>query len=246
MPISRRFFPLIAFILIFCLFSPQKSIAQSASSITLLSPGEDSLVTSPIFVTAEVYPGADKLIRVTLIDQQNNLLARQLLHVTPSEGNPIQFNTDLAFEIAGESTQALLTISTQDKHHRPKSLRSVVLNLQTDDPAKIQPYNFTDHWLTITEPPSLATRSGGQFLVSGRIVPPNNNPVMFDLMTESGGVVGTSQLDVQTPGEAFDFEVLLSYDFITEAHEVRLIIRQRLNEFSSDAILDSMPIVLLP
>jgi hypothetical protein len=69
---------------------------------------------------------------------------------------------------------------------------------------------------------------------------------MFDLMTESGGVVGTSQLDVQTPGEAFDFEVLLSYDFITEAHEVRLIIRQRLNEFSSDAILDSMPIVLLP
>ncbi len=243
---TRRFWLILFFLLSLCLLSLQTGTAQPAPAIALLEPGEGSEVTSPIGITAQIYPGGDRLVRITLIDQQNNVLSRKLLRINSFEDTPLQFQTDLSFGIPKENSPALLTLAIQDEYHRSQSLRSVTLTLQSAGQAAIQSSISENDWLTITQPIPMQVISGGSFLVSGRISPLNNNPVMFELMTESGNIVGTSQLDIPTPGGTFDFEIILSYDFITRERDVRMVIRQRSDTFAADAILDSLPIILMP
>jgi len=246
MPIKPRFWLTFFIFLSLCLLSPQSGTAQPTPDITLIEPGETSEVISPIVIRAQINPGGDSLVRITLINQANNLLSRKLLRIPSTDDAPLQFQTDLSFEIPRESILALLTLATQDEYHRPQSLRSVVLALKSTGGATVQASKSENAWLTITQPAPKQVISGGAFLVSGRITPLNDNPVVFELMTESGSIVGTSQLDVPTPSETFDFEITLSYDFITSERDVRLIIRQRSDMFTSDAILDSMPMILMP
>ncbi len=247
MSLKRRIWLFLFILLSLSSLSPHQGNAQSSPSITILAPGEGSEVTAPISIAAQISPGADNLVRVTLIDQQNNLLARKLLRVPalPEEA-PLQFATNLKFEIPRESTAALLTIAIQDEHHRLQSLRSVHLVLKSTGQDYVQSPGDSVNWLTITQPLPGASISGGQFTVSGWITSPNGNPVMFDLMTDNGSIIGTSQLSVQTPGETLEFALTLSYDFINIERKVRLIVRQRSMDFASDAILDSLPIVITP
>ena len=233
-------------IAVLSLLLPHKITAQPSSSITLLNPGEGSRVISPVMIYGEIFPGGDNLIRVTLIDQQNNLISRKLIRVDPLEGLPFQFITTLPFEIPLENTPAFLTVAVQDEYHRLQTLRSIPLILQSNGQTSLHNQPPIFDWLTIKQPQPGETLSGGQFLATGRVIPLNGNPIMFELATESGSIVGTSQLAVETPKQAVDFELSIAYDFITDERNVRLIIRQRSDEFASDMILDSVPIILLP
>jgi len=235
-------------LLVLSFFTPKSGQALSSPSIAILTPGEGSQVTAPISISAEIQPGADNLIRITLIDEKEVLLARKLLRVTPGEdGVPIQLETDLAFEIPTESTTALLTVSTQDEYHRLQSLRSVMLTLESDGQTTVQAYISNEPWLVIDDPKPLDTRGGGQFSVSGTITPVNDNPVRLELIKYNGAVIGSTQLPVSEPGETFNFEVILPYSYITTTTDVRLVVRQPSNEFyGAYAILDSILIKLTP
>jgi hypothetical protein len=245
---KRRFWISLCLLVLLSMMIPQKGQALSTPSITILTPGEGSETTAPINVTVEVHPGADNLVRITLVDQKNNLLARKLLRVTPGEGNAsIQLETDLAFEIPIDTTTALLTVSTQDEDHRPQSLRSVALVLESEGKTTIQAYISSEPWLSIDEPAPLVTLGGGQVMVAGKITPINDNPVRFELIKSNGAVIGSTQLMVKESGETFDFEVKLPYAFVTTSTDVRLVIRQLSNQFYGfNAILDSVPITLIP
>ncbi len=246
MPSKRLIWLVLSLIFLLYLLPPQRGTAQSSPEILLVEPGQGSEVISPIKINAQVDPGGDRLLRVTLIDERNNLLSRKLLRIPSTQNVPFEFQTELYFEIPRESTPALLTLATQDEYHRPQSLRSVTLSLQSTGQASIFSSVIENSWLTITQPAPMAVISGGAFQITGEITPLNDNPVFFELMTESGSIVGTSQLDPRNPGETFEFEIDLSYDFIYEQREVRLIVRQRSKEFAADAILDSMPVLLSP
>ncbi|MDY6866709.1 MAG: hypothetical protein SVT56_02220 [Chloroflexota bacterium] len=243
---KRHFWLVLSLIFSLCLLLPESGTAQTTPDIVLLEPGEGSEVVSPITIKAQIPSGGDRLLRITLIDEQNNLLSRKLLRLPSSEDSLFQFQTDLYFEIPRESTLALLTLVTQDDYHRPQSLRSTVLMLESTGEAILVPAEYENNWLTITQPAPMEIISGGAFQVTGEIKPLNDNPVVFELMTERGSIIGTSQLDPQNLGETIEFEINLSYDFIYEERDVRLVVRQRTREFASDAILDSMPIFLRP
>lgn len=242
----RRTGLILYFILVLSLLTSKTGTALPSPLMTILTPGDGSVVTAPIHVSAEVQPGTDDLIRLTLTDQNNNVIARQLLRIEADNQSPIQFETWLSYEIPKESTQALLTLATQDTYHRPETLRSALLTLKSSGEAVIQSHQTEDQWLTITYPEPLDIISGGQFLVSGTVTPLTENPIFFELITDSGGVVGSSQLAVPAVGEPFDFEMPLSYAFITSNRDVRLVIRQTIDTYATNIILDSLPLTLTP
>jgi hypothetical protein len=220
--------------------------AQPVQPITILTPGESSLVTAPIEVTALVYPGEDGVVRLTLVDRNQNLLARQLHRVeTPSDG-AIEFSTQLAFEIPTETSAAILTIATQDHAHRPLALRSINITLAGSGEDMIEPVSSTQSWLTITEPEPGAVISASPMLISGTVIPVNSNPIIFELLTERGGAIVSKQLAVETPGKAMAFEVPLIYPPVTETRDIRLIVRQSAGLAGVDAILDSLPVIIMP
>lgn len=226
---------------------PQASTSgQSIPSISIITPGDGSVLTSPIHITAELNHEASPLVRITLINDNNVTIARKLLRIDKGEDNSLRFETDLYFEIPIETTEALLTVSTLDDHHRLQSLRSVKLNINSEGQSTVQAQLTNEPWLVIDEPSPMDTLSGGQLVVSGTISPVNGSPIRFDLIKANGAVIGSTQLLVSNPGEMFTFKKELSYAFITATSDVRLIVWQLTDDFSKYIVLDSIPIYLAP
>lgn len=243
---SRILLPIIL-ILFLGLTLPSQSAAQPAPLIQILSPGDGSQVTAPISLLAQVQPGRDGLCRVTLMTEPDKIISRQLIRTKSGERTPIALAISLPFEIQSPSAPALLTVATQDAFHRPLSLRSVQLLLaQTEKTISTTPANQDEPWLKITSPLPLTEISGGKFRVQGILTPLTATPVYFDLVTDSGGVIGTSQLPVTTPGQPLDFDLALSYDFIITPRDVRLVVRQSSDTFATTVILDSLLLTLSP
>jgi len=246
MPNLRRFGIFLIFFLGINLLPPPSGLATPPALIGILSPGNGSMVLTPIELTAEIQPGGDGLVRVSLLDRQNNVLARQLIRTNKNIQTPSKFSTHLSFEIPGESAPALLTIALQDEYHRPLSLRSVSLTLQSSGTVNIKASDIDASWLQMYRPLPHESFSGGGFRVDGRVTPLTQKPVIFELITDTGGVIGSSQLAVDTPGEPFDFSIPLSYAFITTQRNVRMVIRQTTDPYGMNVILDSLPLTLAP
>ena len=238
----RRFFILLCSFFLITL----SASAQPVQLITMLAPGENSVVISPIEVSARVVPGEDDLIRVTLVDEDHTLLARQLLSLDASGEQAIEFSIQLAFEIPVDTHQAILTVATQDREHRPLALRSVTLTLAGSGTAAIQPAVRVEPWLTLTQPEPGEVIRSSPMIIAGMLVPVNNTPVIFELVNERGGSLVSKQLAVETPGKAVDFEISLVYPPDDEAQNLRLVVRQSAGWPGVDVILDSLLITITP
>jgi len=231
----------------FCLLPPEGSQAQPSPAISILSPGEGATLTSPILLDAEVVSDPEGLIRVTLLDHNGNPLARQLLRVSPGDDRyPTVFRSEIPFEIPAESTHALMTLETLDAKHRPISLRSVNLNLVSSGNSNPATPSPQEAWVEIDAPPEMAVLEGGKFQIEGSVIPITQNPIFFELVTEGDRVVGSAQLAVINPDEMIEFDIPITYTYIKELTDVRLVIRQSSTAYGAVIILDSLPLQLLP
>lgn len=220
--------------------------AQPVEPIMILSPGEGSVVTAPIEVTALVQPGAENLVRVTLVDRQGDLLARQVMRLNGSQLDAVEWTTQVAFEIPGESPPAILSVTTLDQAQRPIAVRTVGLSLLGAGVVKIEPTVSSDPWLMITQPDPGTVINTSPLVVKGQVKPINDNPLIFSLVTERGGVIVARQLTVEKPGEDIDFEISMPFTPTSEVRDMRLIIRQTSNIIGINSILDSLLITITP
>ncbi len=224
------------------LLTPAGSIATPQPAIHIQTPGQGSIVTSPIAIHAEITPDGNNLFRITLVDVENTLLSRQVFPIN----KPLTLDILLAFEIPGESTNARLILSLYDEYKRPESIRSVDLILQKNGEAILQTQPNPTPWLTLKHPLPLEHLEGGVVLVEGSINPPNSNPVIFELITETSGVISTALLYVPDANTNFDFELEIPYSYIHHKQKVLLIARQTGQNIPGDVILDSWEIMLSP
>ena len=243
----RPFSFAIFLILLLGLPSPQPGFTAQGSDIHLLSPGEGSLVTSPIQLTAEIAPGSISMVRAVLIDRSGITLARQLLRVdqNPDE-DTFGFKTLIPFDIPETTVEAMLTLSVLDEYYRPIALRSVIITLQSDGDPSFQMPRPDISWLMLTEPKPLLSYSGGEIQVGGTIIPLTQEPVVIELITSEWRVVGSSQLPVNQPNQPLEFDLSLPYSRIESLTNARLVLRQAADPYESDAVLDSLVITLLP
>jgi hypothetical protein len=221
-------------------------IAQPVEPIIIVSPGDGSVVTAPIELTAMVQPGADGLVRVSLFDKQGELLARQVMQLSESNSDALEWTTQLAFEIPGESAPAILVVTTMDHAQRPIAVRTAGLSLQRAGYAKIEPTDFTGPWLQIDQPEHGTVIDTSPLVVRGQVRPINDYPVIFSLVTERGGAIVARQLAVETPGEPINFEIVLPFTPTSTIRNMRLTIRQGSKINGVYAILDSLPISIEP
>ncbi|MBG0784767.1 MAG: hypothetical protein H0S79_06670 [Anaerolineaceae bacterium] len=237
---------ILAIALIACLLPQNSTSASSTPVIAIVSPGDGSVLTSPIHLVAELNQEVGSLVRITLVNDNHLTISRKLLRIDQGTDGSTQFETDLVFEIPTETTEALLTVSTLDDNHRLVSLRSVAVQLAAEGQSTVQAQMSNEPWLVIEEPKPLAALEGGQITVSGTIDPVNDNPIRLDLIKPSGAVIGSIQLLVTDPGETITFTNTLPYAFINATTDIRLVIRQLSDDFATDVILDSVPIFLSP
>lgn len=243
---QRHFGLIVGCLLALSLLPSQAGRALSFPSMSILSPGDGSVVSPPIYLKATLNGTQPSLIRVTLIDRSGNLLARQLLRSDSATMDLSLFETSLAYEIASENMPVLLTLTSLDSANRPIAARSVSLVLITDGESDIHDPAMVEPWITLSEPGAGSTIRGGKMVVKGTVTPMTDKPIIFELVTNSGGVVGSSQLAVSRAGETVDFTINLTYAFITSLRNARLVIRQTMDPFGVNANVESLPLYLLP
>ena len=245
---KKRLVILVVFLMLTAsLIAPQRGTALPSPRITILSPGDTSELTSPIKLTAEIYPDPNGMIRITLTSRKGDLLARKLLRIDSTVNtSPIPFNTDLAFEIPSDQTEALLTLAIQDDAFRTITLRSVLVKLISDGETILQPMLQIAPWLEITQPQPSDAITGGQILITGSVTPLSNRPITFELINNDDRVIGATQLAVEIPGEMLDFKIRLYYTYITKLTNVRLTVRQALYPYDEVAILESLCLTAIP
>jgi hypothetical protein len=220
--------------------------AQPVEPITILSPGDSSLVTAPIEITALVQPGGEDLVRVSLVDRQGDLLARKVMRLKGSHLDAVELITQLAFEIPGESAPAFLSVTTLDHSQRPIAVRTVGLTLQGSGDVRIAPSVFYDPWLMIIQPDPGTVINISPLVVIGQATPLNDNPIIFSLVNERGGAIVSRQIAVETLDEPIDFEISLPFTPTYAVQDMRLIIWQSSMISGVYAILDSLPITIEP
>jgi hypothetical protein len=110
----------------------------------------------------------------------------------------------------------------------------------------IQAAAHEEPWLDIIQPKAGEKVSSGELVVTGIVTPISNRPITFELISDSGRVIGSSQLPIETPGEKLDFEINLTYSYIKETSDVRMVIRQNEYPYDEIAILDSLTLIVFP
>ncbi len=226
--------------------SPHSASASTTPSLTLISPGNGSRVTSPITISAQIRSQENCFLRITLADQSSSIIARQLFRLDAVGNSSLSFSTNLPFEIPRDSSGGLLSVEILDAYNRPVVLRSASITLTSRGEEQIKINNQDSDWLSISHPQSGEVLGDGEVRVEGTVRPVTGNPVFFELITDNGGEIGTRQLAVGSAGETLKFDITIPYAYINKIRDVLLVIRQRDNTFGKNINLDSVPISLSP
>jgi len=224
-------------------FTPGPS---SAAAIQIITPGPLSRALSPITLHGYVIPGYDNLVRIELYGEDGRLLYIKLLRLYTS-GKWAYLAIDIPFEVQAAMEVARLQISTQDQYGRASALNSVRLLLLSAGFAEINPSGNLDERCTLYTPSPGMRISKGTLAVSGQMRPFNSQPLVIELVTSSGAVVGSKMVAIQpAPDDNYiPFEADISYN-ITAATWVRLTIHQSDERIGGTMYLYSREVYLNP
>ena len=211
-------------------------------------PGEMSRLTSPFLVTANVYPGDQGMVNVQLFGEDSRLMSDQLIQLTQVESGWVSLATEIKYESLSAGESALLVLSTRDGFDRRIAQVGVPVILLQIGKSELENAQFSKQPVVLKYPVAGGFAKKGNLHIEGVIHLYNANPIIVELITQTGGIVANRAVYV-TGSEGVDF-VPFALDIpyaVTKRTPVRLTIRQA-SEISSsvDIFLYSQLIFLDP
>lgn len=196
------------------------------AAIQIKNPGPMSRIVTPLQVRANVRPGPDGRVRMELLGEDGRLLVRKIINFGPEKGW-VFVSDALDFEITAAAETARLVISTYDTYGRLNSLDAVeiiLLSLGEDD---LNPPGSDQEPVIVLEPLPNKLIQGGTLLVSGLTRLPAEMPLLVELVTAQGKVVGYRLAGIPLdPQDGYvPFTVDVPYD-VESPTWARLTIRQ--------------------
>ena len=216
--------------------------------IQVEKPGEMSRLTSPFLVMASVYPGDQGMVNVQLIGEDGRLMSDQMIQLTQVDSGWVSLATEIKFESLSAGESALLILSTRDFYGRRIAQVGVPALLLQIGESELENPQFTKQPVVLKAPVAGGFAKKGSLHIEGVVHLYNDNPIILELFTQTGGIVANKPLFV-TRSEGVDF-VPFALDVpysVTRRTPVRLTIRQA-SEISSsvDIFLYSQLIFLDP
>lgn len=211
-------------------------------------PGDFSKLTSPFLVTANVYPGFDGVVNVQLIGEDGRLMADQLLRLSSIESGYVSLATEIKFEPVSAGESGLVVISTRDVYGRRIAQTGVPVTLLQIGKSEIETSHFNKMPMLLKSPVAGGFYKKGNIHIEGTIHLFNDNPVIVELITQTGGILATKAIYINAKDglEYLPFAVDMPYS-VTKRTPVRFTLRQasKLNA-NVDIFLDSVLIFLDP
>lgn len=215
--------------------------------IQINSPGPSSVVISPFLMRAYLLPGPSGVVRVELLGEDGRLLMREVRNYQYERGARITMGLEVAFEIPGAAELARLQISVEDEFNRVMGVSSVDLLLLSAGQADLNPAGDLQEAIVIEEPSPNVLVQGGTLRVSGWARPRTEKPLMIELQTNEGTIVGSRQVAVQGANDGHHgiFAIDVPYS-VSEPTRVRLVVWERGERIPGVAELTSMEVMLSP
>jgi hypothetical protein len=206
-----------------------------------LNLGPESQVISPIRLLAHLASGADGRVRISLVDQNDRLLAERV------QGLQLGQDLDLKipFEISHPTLPARLTVSTQDEYGRIQALNSVDLTLLANGAAQLTPADARVH-IAIEQPAAGAQIAGSDLQIGGIANGEPGRPLTIQLITRAGKVLAFGEVypDYDATGAgAFAIEFDLE---VRDATWVQVAVFENGGGFAGPAHFNSVEVLLEP
>ena len=186
-------------------------------------------------------------MRIELLGEDGRLLTREITQHTANPNQRVSLSTDLDFEIEAVAETGTLILSVDDAFGRTTALSSNEIILLSAGPSDINPGGDLLAPIAILEPEANSLTEGGELLVTGLARPATGQPLVIELFTQDGKIVGSRQAAVEEglPGEHRFFTAIVPYT-LSEPTQILLVIRERSDRFVGNTHIVSQKIVLAP
>ena len=173
---------------------PPENIPQSINQI--ISPGSGSKVISPFILRAAVEPGPNSVVRIELLGEDGQLLMREVRRYQSLQNERVSLGSEVTYGINAVAEAGRMQISIEDEHGRLRSVSSVDLILQSMGNQDLyQPVDQLED-IVLESPKINRLIQGGIMRVAGLARPRSGQPLMIEILSSDGKIVGTRQVSV--------------------------------------------------
>ena len=214
------------------------------AAIQINKPGPGSRVISPLEVQIVAVAGDSNKIDVGLFGEDGRLLGH-IIKVVPGHPTGDFLSLKVQFEIRAAAELGVLQVSTRDKLGHLQSLSSVRILLLSNGVSQITPAgNAIYERVTFQNLPVKADVTGGELSVQGQYTPYNNQPVIVELISDSGQGLSLRVLDFPNL-DPQSFSTTLPYK-VSGPTRARLFIHQEDDVLKGPAYIYSQELTLNP
>ena len=167
--------------------------------IRIARPGPLSKIGSPINVEMGMTPGEDGMLYVDLVGEDGRFITRFTKNFRQYVNEQIYTAVEVPFDIPGVAETARLVMSARDRLGRTIALSSLDLVLiKLGDNITTNPGFQQEPFIIRNLKPDTAVQ-GGILHLEGVAKPLNSQPVIFELLNESGAVLESKILQIDPP-----------------------------------------------
>lgn len=215
--------------------------------IQIIAPGPLSKVTSPFNMKAYLVPGASGVVKMELLGEDGRLLMREVRIYDTPPGVQVTVGLEMNFEISGVAEAGRVQVSVEDENKRTVALSSVDIVLLSLGESDLNPPGDLLEDILIQEPAPNALIQGGKMRVSGLARAHTQGPLMIELQTDDGRIVGTRQVavDDSVDGHFGTFMIDVPYT-INAPTKARLLVWENGEHIPGIAHLSSLEVLLSP
>jgi hypothetical protein len=224
--------------------TPTAAPGYSLAAIQINKPGPGSRVASPLEIQFLAVAGDSKKMDISLFGEDGRLLA-ELIRAVPGHPTGDFLSLKIPFEIRAAAEVGILVVSTKDKLGRLQSLSTVRILLLSSGVSQVNPPgNAIYERATFLHLKPNADVSGGLLSLQGQYTPYNGQPVIVELISDTGQGLSLRVLDF--PGiDPQYFNTTLPYK-VSKPTPARLYIHQEDDVLKGPAYVYSQEIILNP
>jgi hypothetical protein len=224
--------------------TPTPAPGFSLAAIQINKPGPSSRIVSPLEAQIVAVAADSKKVEVDLYGEDGRLLSRTV-KVVP--GSPVgdYFVLKIPFEIRAAAEIGVIQVSTRDHLGLVQSLDTVRVLLLSNGVSQVNPAGNTIYErVTLFHLTPKSVVSGGSLAIDGQITPFNHQPVILELVSETGTSLGLRVLTFPnlTPQQ---FNTTIPYK-ISQPTQARIYIHEADDVLNGPVYVFSQAITLNP
>lgn len=220
---------------------------QDQEVIVIEQPGPGSVVTSPMRISGISDPAQHQTLVARLLYDDGTVVFEQPVQIDAPLGQRGSYEAVVPFNVTGERQAFLQMLIRSARDGRITHLSSVCVILSDSQPAEIITQEAQPARVTIYQPETNSTLSGGMATISGFGLASFEQTLLVEIHDEMGNTIAAEpvMVDASDLGQPGYFSIDLPYS-VDEAGYGRVVVRDPSAAFDGDVYVTSVEVMLQP